>query len=87
MFHPEDLDRITRARLLPRFVLTLDYPEDASDAGDASRYAIIISNNKQFQLLVKYLADVISFHQVEQVMADKNSCSESGALDYVLMGL
>jgi hypothetical protein len=32
MFHPEDMDGITRARLLESFVRTLDSSEDAADA-------------------------------------------------------
>jgi hypothetical protein len=32
MFHPEDKDGITRARLLESFVSTLDSSEDAADA-------------------------------------------------------
>jgi hypothetical protein len=36
-FHPEDVDGITRARLLEIFVPTLDSSKDAADAGDVSR--------------------------------------------------
>ena len=43
MFHPEDMDGITQARLLASFVLTLDSSEDAADAGNVSWYAIIVS--------------------------------------------
>jgi hypothetical protein len=39
MFHPEDMDGITRARLLESFMPTLDSSKDAADAGDVSRYA------------------------------------------------
>jgi hypothetical protein len=49
MFLPEDMDGITRARLLESFVPTLDSSEGAADAGDVSRYAITVPNTKQFQ--------------------------------------
>jgi hypothetical protein len=51
MFHPEDMDGITRARLLESFVPTLDSSEDAADASDVSRHAITVTNTKQFQLV------------------------------------
>ena len=85
MFHPEDMDGVTRARLLASFFPTLDSSEDAADAGDVSWYAIIVSNTKQFQLVAQYLAAGMSFHQVAHVILDtKNllgigiigSCSE-----------
>ena len=41
-----------------------------TDAGEVSRYAIIFSNTKQFQLVVQYLAAGLSFRQVAQVMLD-----------------
>ena len=47
---------------------TLDYSEDAADAGNISWYAIIIGNTKQFQLVEQYLAAGMSFLQVAQVM-------------------
>ena len=47
MFHPEDMVGITRARLLASFVPTLDSSEDAADAGNFSRYAIIFGNTKK----------------------------------------
>jgi hypothetical protein len=46
MFHPEDMDGLTRARLLESFVPTLDSSEEAADAGDISRYAITVTNTK-----------------------------------------
>ncbi len=85
MFHPEDMDRIIRARLLESFVLTLDSSEDAADAGDVSRYAITVTNTKQFQLVVQYSAVGLSFRQVTQVIMETKevldiesigSCSE-----------
>ena len=85
MFHPEDMVGITRAHLLASFVLTLDSSEDAADAGNVSRYAIIVGNTKQFQLMAQYLASGLSFRQVAQVMLDTKellgirsigSCSE-----------
>jgi hypothetical protein len=85
MFHPEDMDGIIRARLLESFVLTLDSSEDAADAGDVSRYAITVTNTKQFQLVVQYLAVGLSFRQVTQVIMETKevldiesigSCSE-----------
>ena len=42
MFHQEDLDGITRLRLLKSFVPTLNYSEYAADACDVSKYAIIV---------------------------------------------
>jgi hypothetical protein len=53
MFHPEDMDGITRARLLEKIVPTLDSSEDAADAGDVSRYAIAVTNTKHFQLVAQ----------------------------------
>jgi hypothetical protein len=41
MFHPEDMDGITRAHLLESFLPTLDSSEDAADARDVSRYVIV----------------------------------------------
>jgi hypothetical protein len=64
MFHPEDMDGITRARLHESFVPTLDSSEGATDAGDVSRYAITVTNTKQFQLVAQYLAAGLSFRQV-----------------------
>jgi hypothetical protein len=54
MFHPENMDGITRARLLESFAATLDASEDAADAGDVSPYAITVTNTKRFQLVAKY---------------------------------
>jgi hypothetical protein len=70
MFHPEDMDEITRARLLESFVPTLDSSENAADADDISRYAITVTNTKQFQLAVQYLAAGLSFHQVTHVIIE-----------------
>jgi hypothetical protein len=64
MFHPEDMDGITRARLFESFVPTVDSSEDAADAGNVNQYAITVTNTKQFQLVVKYLAAGLSFRQV-----------------------
>jgi hypothetical protein len=68
MFHLEDMDGITRARLLESLVSTLDSSEDAADAGDVSRYAITVTNTKQFQLIAQYLAAGLSFRQGSQVI-------------------
>ena len=70
MFHPEDMVGITRAHLLVSSVPNLDSSEDAADAGNVSRYAIIVGNTKQFQLVAQYLADGLSLRQVTQVMLD-----------------
>ena len=70
MFHPEDMDGVTRARLIAIFVPTLDSSEDAAESGDVSWYAIIISNTKQFQLFAQYFAAGLSFHQVAQVILE-----------------
>ena len=48
MFHTEDLEYITRARLLAIFLMTLNYSEDAANASGASQYAITFSNTKNF---------------------------------------
>ena len=68
MFHPEDMDGITQARLLASFVPTLYSSEDAADAGNVSRYVIIVRNTKHFQFVAQYLADGLSFSQVAQMM-------------------
>ena len=68
MFHPDDMVGITLARLLASFVPTLDSSEDVADAGNFSRYAIIVCNTKQFQLVAQYLAAGLSFCQVARVM-------------------
>ena len=70
MFHSEDMDGITRARLIARFVPTLDSSKDAADAGNVSWCAIIVSYTKQSQLVAQYLASILSFHQVSRVMLD-----------------
>ena len=70
MFHPEDMVGITRARLLTRFVPTLDSSEDAVYAGNLSRCTIIVGNTKQFQLVAQYLAAGMSFCQVARVILD-----------------
>ena len=44
MFHPVDMVGITQARLIASFVPTLESSEDAADAGNISRYAIIFGN-------------------------------------------
>jgi hypothetical protein len=85
MFHPEDMGGITRARLLESFVPTLDSSEDAADAGYVSRYAIVVTSTKQFQLLAQYFAAGLSFRKVSQVIMETKvvlgirsigSCSE-----------
>lgn len=83
MFHPEDKDGITRARLLESFVPTLDLSEDAADAPDAdnvSRYAITVTNTKQFQLVSRYLAAGLSFRQVSQVVMETKSVLGIGSI-------
>jgi hypothetical protein len=66
-------------------VPTLDSSEDVADASDVSRYAIIVTNTKQFQLVPQFLAAGPSFRQVSQeIMETKEvlgigiigSCSE-----------
>jgi hypothetical protein len=92
MFHPEDMDGITRARLFESFVPALDSSEDAADAGDVSRYAITVTKTKQFQLFAHYLAAELSFRQVSQVTMETKevlgigsigSCSEGIVNRYV----
>jgi hypothetical protein len=80
MFHPEDVDGITRARLLESFVSTLDSSEDAADAGDVSRYAITVTNTKQFQLVAQYLAAGLSFRQVSQVIMETKKVLGIGSI-------
>jgi hypothetical protein len=93
MFHPEDMDGITRARLLESFVPTLDSSKDAADAGDIIRFAITVTSTKQFQLVAQYLAAGLSFRQVSQVIMKTKevlcigsigSCSERIVSRYVL---
>ena len=85
VFHPEEMDGVTQARLLERFVPTLYSSEDAADSGNVSWYAIIVSNTKQFQLVAQYLDSELLFHQVAQVIIEMKeligierigSCSE-----------
>jgi hypothetical protein len=80
MFHPEDKDGITRARLLESFVPTLDSSEDTADAGDVSRYAVTVANTKQFQLVAQYLAAGLSFHQVSQVTVETEEVLGIGSI-------
>jgi hypothetical protein len=80
MFHPEDMDGITRARLLESFVPTLDSSEDGADAGDVSRYAITVTNTKQFQLVAQYLAAGLSFLQVSQVIMETKEVLGIGSI-------
>ncbi|CAM6041972.1 unnamed protein product, partial [Sphagnum compactum] len=87
MFHPEDMDRITRARLLESFVPTLDSSEDAADAGDVSRYAISVTNTKQFQLVVQYLAAGLSFRQVTQVIMETKEVLGIGSIGSCSKGI
>ena len=61
MFHPEDINGVSRTRLLSSFVSTLGSSEKA-DAKKVSRYAAINSSNpKQFLLIVQYLAARLTF--------------------------
>ena len=53
MFNPEDLDVITQAPILAIFFLKIDYSEDSVDDGNASRYAIIVINTRQFNPVAK----------------------------------
>jgi hypothetical protein len=87
MFHPDDMHGIARARLLESFVPTLDSSEVAADAGDVSRYAITVTNTKQFQLVAQYLAAGLSFRQVSQVIMGMEEVLASGALARARRGL
>jgi hypothetical protein len=80
MFHPEDMDGTTRARLLESFVPTLDSSEDAADAGDSSRYASTVTNIKQFQLVAQFLAAGLSFRQVSQVIMETKEVLGIGSI-------
>jgi hypothetical protein len=80
MFHPDDMDGITRARLLESFVPTLYSSEDAADAGDVSGYAITVTNTKQFQLVAQYLAAGLSFRQVSQVIMETKEVLGIGSI-------
>ena len=80
MFHPEDMVGINRARLLTSFVPTLDSSEDAADAGNVSRYAIIFGNTKQFQLVAQYLAAGLSFSQVAHAMINTREILGIGSI-------
>ncbi len=87
MFHPEDMDRIIRARLLESFVLTLDSSEDVADAGDVNRYAITVTNTKQFQLVVQYLVAGLSFRQVTQVIMEMKEVFDIGSIGSCSKGI
>ena len=80
MFHPEDMVGINRASLLASFVPALDSSKDAADAGNISRYAIIVGNTKQFQLLEQYLDSRLSFCQVAQVMLNTKELLAIGSI-------
>jgi hypothetical protein len=81
MFHREDMDQITRARLLESFVPTLDSSsQDAADAGDVSRYVITVTSTKQFQLVAQYLAAGLSFRQVSQVIVETKEVLGIGSI-------
>ena len=54
--------------------------EDAVDSGDVVWYDIIISNTNQFQLVAKYLANVMLFHQVTQVVVDTKDLLVIGSI-------
>ena len=71
---------ITRACLLASFVPTLDSSEDASDAGNVSRYAIIVGNTNQFQSVAQCLAAGLSFRQLAQVMLNKKDLLGIGSI-------
>jgi hypothetical protein len=87
MFHPEDMDGITRARLLESFVPTLDSSEGAEDTGDVCRYAITVTNTKQFQLVAQYLAAGLSFRQVSQVKMETKEILGIGSIDSCSEGI
>jgi hypothetical protein len=87
MFHPEDMDGITRARLLKSFVSTLDSSEDAADVGDVSRYAITVTNTKQFQLVVQYLVVGLSFGHVTQVIMETKEVLGIGSIGLCFEGI
>ena len=87
MFHPEDMDGVTQAHFLASFVPTLDSSEDAADAGDVTRYSIIVSNNKRFQLVAQYLAAGLSFHQVAQAILDTKNLIGIGSIGLCSEGI
>jgi hypothetical protein len=86
MFHLEDMDRITRARLLESFVPTLDSSKDAADAGNVSR-CTITTNTKRFQLVAQYLAARLSFHQVSQVIMGTKEVLDIGSIGSCSAGI
>ena len=67
-FHPNDMGGVSWAHILRTFVATFNSLEDVTDAGDSSRYEIIIINIKHFMLIAQYLAYGISLRQVAQVI-------------------
>jgi hypothetical protein len=87
MFHPDDMDGITRARLLKSFVPTLDSSEGAADACDVSHYAITVTNTKQFQFVAQYLAAGLSFRQVSQVIMETKEVLGIGSIDSCSEGI
>jgi hypothetical protein len=80
LFHPEDMHGNTRDRLLESFVSTPDSSEDAADAGDVSRYAVTVTNTKQFQLVTQYFAAGLSFRQVSQVIMETKEVFGIGSI-------
>ena len=73
IFHPEDMDGVSRTRLLTSSVSTPDSSEKA-DAKKVSQYAIHV-NTKQFLLIVQYLFGGLSFRHVNRVVAiDSSKC-------------
>ena len=80
MFNPEDLDVITQAPILAIFFLKIDYSEDSVDDGNASRYAIIVINTRQFNPVAKYLSSGISLHQVAHGMFNTKELLRIGSI-------
>ena len=87
MFHPYDLDGITWACLFTSFILTLYSSEDAEDTSNVSWYAIMVSNTKQFQLVEEYLASIMVFYQVAQVMVDTKQLLRIGSIGLFSQGI
>ena len=66
MFHPEDMNGVSRTRLLASSAST-PHSSEKADAKKVSRYAINVSNAKHFLLIVQYLVGGLSFCRVNRV--------------------
>ena len=81
VFHPDCMDSVSQSCILSTFVSTLNYLKDVADAVNISPYPITTINTKYFLLISKYLAYVIPFHQVSQVVFNTKDILGISSLD------